>query len=109
VSYSPASFAFGNQSVGTQSDPPKMVTIKNTGDRDLHINSLSIDGFGAPNFLVDQVYDLCTAATLAPNATCTVGIRFAPIRTGATDATLRVEHDAYVDPPRVTMNGNGVP
>jgi hypothetical protein len=85
-----------------------MVTITNSGDRDLHINSISIDGFGAPNFVVDQVFDLCTAATLAPNATCQVGIRFAPIRPGATNATLRVEHDAYFDAPRVTLTGTGI-
>jgi hypothetical protein len=112
VTYAPTSHAFGTQAVGTQSDV-KTVTITNnsSGDsaRDLHINSLSIDGFGAPNFLVDQVYDLCTAATVAPGQSCTVGIRFAPIRTGATDATLRVEHDAFIDPPRVTLSGTGNP
>jgi hypothetical protein len=112
VSYAPPSLTFGSQAVGTQS-AVQSVTITNTssGDtaRDLHINSLSIDGFGAPNFTVDQVYDLCTAATVAPGQSCSVGLRFTPIRTGATDATLRVEHDAYVDPARVTMTGNGVP
>jgi titin len=108
LSYSPTSIAFGNQNVGTQSDPVRTVRITNTGDRDLHITSISIDGFGAPNFMVDQVYDLCTAATVIPGGFCTVGIRFAPIRAGYSDATLRVEHDAFADPPRVTLSGTGV-
>jgi hypothetical protein len=110
VAYAPASHAFGTQAVGTQSEV-RTVTVSNnsSGDsaRDLHINSLSIDGFGAPNFLVDQVADLCTGATVAPGQSCTVGIRFAPIRPGATDATLRVEHDAFIDPVRVTLSGTG--
>jgi hypothetical protein len=110
ISYSPTSLAFGNQAVGTES-ALQMVTITNNAPaataRDLHINSISIEGFGAPNYVVDQASDLCTAATLAAGQSCTVGIKFAPIRTGPADATLRVEHDAYVDPPRVTLSGSG--
>jgi hypothetical protein len=106
IGYSPASIAFGNQAVDTLSDL-RTVTITNSGNRDLYINSVSIDGFGAPNFLIDQVYDLCTGALVAPNASCTVGIRFAPIRAGATSATVKVEHDAFVDPAKVTLSGTG--
>jgi hypothetical protein len=106
IGYSPASIAFGSQAVDTLSDV-RTVTITNSGNRDLYINSVSIDGFGAPNFLIDQVYDLCTGALVAPATSCTVGIRFAPIRTGATSATVKVEHDAFVDPAKVTLSGTG--
>jgi hypothetical protein len=114
VAYAPASLTFPNTAVGDQS-AIQTVTITNTSDpaaggtgRDLHINSLSIEGFGSPNFLIDQAADLCSGATITPGSSCTVGLRFAPIRTGATDANLRVEHDAFVDPARVTFSGTGV-
>jgi hypothetical protein len=115
IAYAPGSMLFPDTAVSTQS-ADQTVTIRNSSDptaggtgRDLHINSLSIEGFGAPNFLVNQSADLCTGATLKPGDSCTVGIAFAPIREGALDANLKVEHDAFVDPPRVTFSGKGTP
>jgi hypothetical protein len=115
IAYAPASLLFPDTAVSTQSSL-QTITIRNSSDptaggtgRDLHINSLSIEGFGAPNFLIDQASDLCTGATLKPNDSCTVGLAFAPIREGLTDGNLKVEHDAFQDPARVTFSGRGTP
>jgi hypothetical protein len=99
--------SFGLVTVGEASDA-QTLTIRNSGDRPLSINAVSIEGSGAPNFTVDQVLDMCTGFQLAANGgSCTVGIRFTPIRTGAADARIRVEHDAYINPAQVAVSGTG--
>ncbi len=107
VQFTPASLAYGNQTVGTAS-PIKTMEIKNTGNRNLQINSVSIAGFGAPNYVVDQPSDFCSSRLLIPNQACNVGIRFVPIRGGAADATVSAEHDAFFKPAQVTLSGNGL-
>src|SRR5687768_15112806 len=69
VGLSPASIAFGGQSMGTSS-PPAALTITNTGNA-----TLTVSGITANNA---QFSVSGTCGSIAPGASCQVGVRFAP-------------------------------
>ncbi len=70
---SPGALAFGNQNTGSAS-APQTVTIANTGSIDVPLNTIALSGAGAGQFA--QSGDC--ASTLAPGASCSVQVRFAP-------------------------------
>lgn len=73
--------AFDPRPAGTAS-APRRLTLTNTGAKDLVISGAKL-GFGdAADFRVDG--GTCLGRTIAPGATCTVDVRFAPEREGAT-------------------------
>ena len=93
--------AFGDVKVGSNST--RTVTISNVGDANLVMGSLS--GLAAPFSIVSNG---CSGATVAPSASCTVGVRFAPTTTGSRSDTLNIPSndpdEAIVD---FNVNGNG--
>jgi predicted extracellular nuclease len=99
---------FPAQTVGTVG-PAQTVTVSNTGDRPLDVQRIRVldaDGASGSEFLLGP--DTCLEAeALAPGATCTVPVRFAPGRAEVTStATLRVLTDGgTVDVP---LSGRGV-
>ncbi|HKG66552.1 MAG TPA: choice-of-anchor D domain-containing protein [Solirubrobacteraceae bacterium] len=84
---SPASQDFGSQAVATIG-ASRTVTLTSTGDAPLAIDRVRITGSHPEDFLAAA--DACTGETVAPDATCTVKLRFAPSATGARSAVLRV-------------------
>ncbi len=85
---SPASRDFGSVVVGEQS-APTLFTITNAGG----VTSGVVDGvFLAPDgsqFIVDLALTTC-GVTLAPGASCTTAVRFAPTSPGTKTSTARV-------------------
>jgi len=75
----PASIDFGSQTVGTTS-ATIVVTMKNTGAADMTISGVSLGGVDATQF--QRGVNLCNAAVLSPQETCTVEVRFAPTTAG---------------------------
>ncbi|MHB1023430.1 MAG: choice-of-anchor D domain-containing protein [Acidobacteriaceae bacterium] len=78
----PASLTFSSQQVQTTS-PAQAITITNTGSTALNIASVTTTGdFTETNN--------CTAAAIAPSATCTVQVAFLPSASGARSGVLTV-------------------
>jgi hypothetical protein len=104
---SPNPLNFPVQQVGTSNE--LSVTVTNTGIvGDLHIASVSISGPNAGDFGNDPSADTCSASTVTPGATCTVGIKFSPTAAGTRTATLTFIDNALDSPQLVTLNGSAV-
>lgn len=82
------------------------MTITNTGDAPLAVQSLAVEGAHAGDFLVDGS-DRCTVGTLAAGAACTMSVRFAPGASGDRAATLAIVSNAGGSPTHVALTGTG--
>lgn len=103
VSLSPASLTFGSQTVGSVS-APLTVTVQNTGNADLNIASVTLNGANASDFILGNG---CTTP-VAPGGTCTLQVSFAPTAGGTRTAQIQLVDDAPTSPQTVNLSGNGV-
>jgi len=107
ISVQPGSKNYGTVSVGSTSD--QTFTVKNTGTATLHVSATSVTNLAAGTsagefFIANGV----NAFTLAPNATQSVTVRFAPSGAGSKGATLRFTSDDPVTPTdNVALSGSG--
>jgi hypothetical protein len=99
---SPTSLSFGNQGTGTTS-AAKTVTVSNTGTASLDVSGVTITGANQLDFPVTS-----TCGTVAPGASCTIGVSFRPAAAGAESATLNIAHNAAGSPSTVALSGTGV-
>src|SRR5207249_3802179 len=81
VGLSPSSLNFGNQNVGTTSNP-QTVTVTNTGNSDLNVTAVSVTESNRADF---NQTNTCTSA-VAPQATCTITVTFTPSISGTETA-----------------------
>jgi hypothetical protein len=94
----------GNITIGNISDPVN-VSIGNTGNIPLVISGLSFTGANASEFSISGG---CT--TVAPQGSCSVTVRFAPLTTGSKSALFAVSSNAHNSPVATTgFSGTGVP
>jgi hypothetical protein len=98
----PGTVSFGSITTGTAS-AEQMITVANNGSAPLSVLGTSLFGARAADYLVE---DLCTQP-VAPSASCQVGVRFTPGRTGASSASLLIFTSAQSAPPPVTLQGTG--
>jgi len=99
-SVSPTSLSFGNEAVGTTS-AAKTITVKNGRKVAVSIASITID---LPEYGENNNCPI-TPATLAPGATCTISVTFAPTATGAQHGTLTIVDTTT---QKVPLNGTGI-
>lgn len=86
------------------------VTVTNHGDQPLDVEELWVEGANADDFLVSS--QSCTRGTVAPGASCTVSIRFAPSAADAVaSAELVLDANTTADVHRVglTARSGGLP
>jgi hypothetical protein len=83
----PGVLDFGAQGVGTRS-LTKQLSITNAGDGDADLGQVALKGGGADQYTIGT--DTCSNDTLAKDATCTVGVAFAPTQVGAAVASVVV-------------------
>jgi hypothetical protein len=102
VTFTPASLTFGAQAIGTTS-AAQSVTVANTGDAPLFINSAAVPG--TLDFTV--VSGGCSGLTLAPATSCTMSITFSPTLTGTRTAALTVTDNAPGSPQTAPLTGTG--
>jgi hypothetical protein len=103
VSLAPTSVSFGSQNVGTSSAQAG-VTITNTGNAVLGIDSLSITGTNASEFSV--IFGSCSAS-LAAGSSCTFDVTFTPTAAGAATASVSIADNAAGTPQMVPLTGTG--
>jgi hypothetical protein len=101
----PDSIDFGGQQKA-ETSAPHTVTLSNLGTADLHVSGVSITGANVGDFSTGS--DTCTGSTLAPNAACTVAVRFTPTTLGSRGAELEFASDAG-QPTTVSLTGIGLP
>src|SRR5207248_2895845 len=94
---------FGNQNVETPS-APKTVTLSNTGNAPLTINSISITGANANNFALTSA-STCplSGGTVAASGNCTIVVTFTPTSRGGKTAAISVADNASGSPQQVSL------
>jgi hypothetical protein len=104
VQLSPSALNFGNQIVGTTSDP-LTATVTNIGSEDLHIFGV---GLGGANF-GDFAETTTCGSRLAAGGSCTIDVTFTPGARGHRHASLKIVDDGGASPQTVPLAGTGVP
>ena len=108
ITLTPPSLAFGNQAIGTTS-AQKNIVVKNSGGAGstLGITNVTIGGANPGDYAISA--DNCVGASLAQNATCTIGITFSPLAVGSRVATLIITDSLNTSPHTAALGGNGIP
>lgn len=96
---------FPNVTDGSQGSPV-VVSFHNSGFQRSGAVSLALGGVGKDQFTLSN--DTCTGAAVAPGASCTVTVTFAPTLSGAIAATLTLSANPGGD-TAITLTGNGDP
>ncbi len=87
---------------------PQIFTIRNDGDANLRVSTLSLTGPGAANFQIVANLPL----TIAPHSTQGIIVNYIPLTVGTHNATLLVDHnDASTaeNPLQVNLQGTSIP
>jgi len=100
----PSSEDFGPITVG-QSSNSKLVTLTNTGDQALSLNSIVVAGADPSDFVATPNCSFPTV--LAPNATCAVSVVFSPTAAGTRLASLAATDNAPGSPQSIPLSGTG--
>jgi hypothetical protein len=102
ISVSPGSVTFGPTEVGFTS-AAQTLTVTNTGSEsaDIYISFASAGGTsGGDDFNAREGTSTCGEPdTLAPGASCTEAVSFAPITTGTLEATMNVSVNSFDGTP----------
>ncbi|MGF1473495.1 MAG: choice-of-anchor D domain-containing protein [Rubrobacteraceae bacterium] len=106
VSITPSSNDYGNQQVGTRSDP-QTFTVENSGTSPLNISNVSLAGTNTSQFTLDN--DNCSGATLPAGGSCSVDVLFAPSAAGDKSALLRIQSDSPTSPDDAQLSGKATP
>jgi hypothetical protein len=103
VTLTPATLAFGTQTVGTTS-APKTATVTNNQKITLNITSITITGINASDF--SETGTTC-GSTLSAGAKCTITVTFTPSAKGSRTASLKVTDSASNSPQTAKLTGSG--
>lgn len=95
-SLTPLTLSFGSVQTGQQS-AAKTVTLKNTGGAAMAITGISASG------QFSQTNDC--GSSLAPGASCTISVKFAPTTSGAKTGAVTVATDATSGDTSVSLSG----
>jgi hypothetical protein len=98
VSWSPADLTFSAQSVGTSS-PAQTITL--TNKQTVALSGISIAAFG------DFTQRNTCPSSLAPNASCTISVTFAPSATGERTGAVVVTDSGSGGPQTIELTGTG--
>lgn len=95
---------FGSTGIGTQLD--HTVTVTNDGSADLVLGDIGVaNPLLAPYSIVN---DACSGQTLAPTASCSLGVRFEPTVAGATSDSFDIPSNDVTDPTvTISVSGTG--
>ncbi|MEO8972891.1 MAG: N,N-dimethylformamidase beta subunit family domain-containing protein [Ktedonobacteraceae bacterium] len=102
VSLKPTSLSFGNQVVGTTSDP-QTVTLTNSGNAALSISNIALSGTNAGDFAQTNN----CPSTLNNGASCTITVTFTPGATGTRSASVTLTDNAPDSPQNIALSGTG--
>jgi FG-GAP-like repeat/Abnormal spindle-like microcephaly-assoc'd, ASPM-SPD-2-Hydin len=99
----PGAVSFGNQALGVASSP-QPVTLTNTGNASLTIDSITITGPQSSEFAETNT----CGTSIAAGAKCTISTTFTPTASGSRSATLNVTDNAGDSPQTAALTGTGI-
>jgi centrosomal CEP192-like protein len=99
----PSSLSFSAQPQATVS-APRTVTITNTGPGQLVVTGATFAGTDPQDYLVTSNGCL---GQIASNASCTIGVSFAPQEQGPSNASLQIASSDPASPASVSLSGTG--
>ena len=102
VILTPASLNFGTVTVGKKSSP-QTATFTNTAKFALTIKSLTITGTNSTDFTQTNT----CGTSVAPGASCTISVTFAPKASGVLTADVSVSDGGGGSPQLVALTGTG--
>ena len=105
VSAPPASLDFGDHVI-RRASKPKRITVTNSGEKKLYVNSVAVDGDNSEDFTI--VHDTCTGQTIASRKSCVVDVTFTPAQTGKRNGGLTVADNATDSPQKLVLSGRGI-
>ena len=103
VQLSPSALDFGDQVVGTTSDP-LTATVTNISSEDLHISGIGISGANFGDFAETTT----CRSRLPAGGSCTIDVTFTPRARGDRHASLKIVDDGGASPQAVPLGGTGV-
>jgi len=103
VSLSLNQLSFPSQGQGTTS-PSQLIVLANTGEADLSISAISIDGDNKADFAQTNNCPV-SPGTLAPRTRCEIHVVFNPTVMGTLSAALNVADNASGSPQSVSLKG----
>ena len=98
--------AFADRQVGATSDA-QTVTVTNHGTAPQVYGAAALGGTDAGDFRV--MADGCSNQAIAPAASCSISVAFAPTATGARAASLVLADNSATSPHVVALGGSGTP
>ena len=101
VALSTSSIDFGNQKVGTHSQPEKFYVSN------VSFETVNITGIGLTGNFSDFVDTTTCGSSLAAGATCWVKVGFKPSTTGVLNASVLIKDDGGGSPQKVALAGTG--
>ena len=102
MSVSPYNLTFGDLATDTTGSP-QTVTLTNTGNTDLIINSMAFSGAKAGDFIQNNT----CGTTVAAGASCNIVILFTPAASGSVTAWMQISDNAGTSPQVLTLTGTG--
>ncbi len=99
----PTTLAFGNQPVGTTSEP-LTATLTNSGLTALTISGITIVGANPTDFSESDNCD----GSVAAGSSCTISVTFTPASVASFTATVNVADSASSQPQTITLTGAGI-
>jgi hypothetical protein len=102
ITLSPIGVNFGNQKVGTSSNPVP-IALSNQGTVTLNISQIAIGGTNPGDF---SQTNNC-GSSLGPGDQCTIEVTFTPTQKGARAAKLQVNDDVEPTPQEAALGGTG--
>ena len=103
ASLSTTSLAFGNQDVGTTSQP-QVVVLTNIGSSALVIKHIGVNGINSKDFAETNN----CRTSLPADSSCNISVTFTPRAAGAKSASLNVSYQGVGSPQSVSLTGTGV-
>jgi hypothetical protein len=102
VTLSSTSLAFGNQNVGSTSNPMSS-TLTNSGSATLDISAISVGGANAGDFTMTN-----TCGTIVfGGASCMINVTFTPSALGMRTASVSITDNASGSPQMIALSGMG--
>jgi hypothetical protein len=100
ASLSTHSIAFADNDV----DHPQSATVTDTGPALLTFGAVTLTGPEASSFEID--FESCSGQTIAPGASCSLTVSFAPKASGASTAELQIPDNAPGSTQTISVSGS---
>ena len=105
VSVNPGSVDFGEQ-VTRKPGKPQRITVTNSGDKKLYINSVVIAEDDQQDFAIS--HDTCTGKEIEAKKSCIIDVVFTPSVNDRRKSRLVLTDNALDSPQRLTLTGVGI-